>query len=237
MLVGAAHQVQVSADEGEPEVPRRALSEKRPILLASMAAALAYFVLRQMPFPEMFLVPVKGAAVGLLALYAFMRHKGRDATHLGAIMVVAALGDIAMEVDDVAGALLFAGYHAGAIALYLRHPRSNPVASQKIAAAAMLLLTPVILWFLPYDRNVALPAALYGIFLGGMAACAWLSAFSRYRVGVGAVMFLLSDILIIGGMGPLMGATWPEWLKWPLYYLGQFLITIGVLNRLQRRLG
>ena len=40
-------------------MPRRALIDKRPILLASMAAALAYFVLRQSPVvPEMWLVPL-----------------------------------------------------------------------------------------------------------------------------------------------------------------------------------
>ncbi|WP_159794343.1 lysoplasmalogenase family protein [Croceibacterium salegens] len=213
-----------------------ALSEKRPILLASMAAALAFFVLRQSPLPELFLVPLKGAACGLLALYAFMRHRGRDAYHLGAIMIVAAFGDIAMEVDRVAGALLFAGYQLGAIALYLRHPREHTATTQKIAAAAMLLLTPAICWLFPFDRSEALPAALYGLTVGGMAACAWLSAFSRYRVGVGAVMFLASDLLIIAGMGPLMGQQWQTWLIWPLYYLGQFLICIGVLDRLQRRL-
>ena len=215
-------------------MPSRALSEKRPILLASIAAALVFFVLRQSPLPEMFLIPLKGAAVGLLALYAFMRHSGRDAFHLGAILVVAAMGDIAMEVDRIAGALLFAGYHLGAIALYLRHPREHPVASQRVAAVAMLVLTPAIFWLFPLDRSEALPAGLYGLTLGGMAACAWLSAFSRYRVGAGAVLFLASDVLIVGGFGPLMGATWTQWLIWPLYYAGQLLICTGVLQRLRR---
>ncbi|WP_305096095.1 lysoplasmalogenase family protein [Croceibacterium aestuarii] len=217
-------------------MPNRALSEKRPILLASMAAALAFFVMRQSPLPELFLVPLKGAGVGLLALYAFMRHRGRDAYHMGAIMIVAALGDIAMEVDPIAGALLFAGYHLGAIGLYLRHPRDHVAATQKVAAAAMVLLTPVIFWLLPFDRAEALPAALYGLAVGGMAACAWLSAFSRYRVGLGAVLFLVSDTLIVAGYGPLMGQEWQQWLIWPLYYTGQFLICIGVLGRLRRRL-
>ena len=61
-------------------MPKRALAEKRPILLASLAASLAFFALRQSPLvPEMFLIPLKGAAVGLLALYAAWRGTGRDA--------------------------------------------------------------------------------------------------------------------------------------------------------------
>ena len=215
-------------------MPRRALIDKRPILLASMAAALAYFVLRQSPFvPEMWLIPLKGAAAGLLALYAFIRFRLADTRILGAMFVMAALGDMAIEWDFIAGAILFFGYHVLAIALYLRHPREAASGSQKAAAVAMLLATPAIFWLLPADRAMAWPTALYGLALGGMAACAWMSAFSRYRVGIGAVLFLVSDLLIVAGMGPLMGERLHQWLIWPLYYLGQLLICLGVLQRLR----
>ena len=216
-------------------MPKRALIEKRPILLASMAATLAFFVLRQSPFvPEFWLIPLKGLACGLLALYAVLRLWGTDARILAAMFVLAALGDMAMEIDTMAGAILFFGYHVAAIALYLRHPREEPAGSQKAAALAMLLLTPAIFWLLPVERTDAWPTALYGLALGGMAACAWLSAFSRYRVGAGAVLFLVSDFLIVSGMGPLMGEPLHQWLIWPLYYLGQLLICLGVAQRLRR---
>ena len=216
-------------------MPRRALIDKRPILLASMAAALAYFVLRQSPVvPEMWLVPLKGCAAGLLALYAFVRFRMSDTRLLGAMFLLAALGDMAIEWDFIAGAIFFFGYHMIAIALYLRHPREAASGSQKAAAVAMLLATPAIFWLLPADRVMAWPTALYGLALGGMAACAWLSAFSRYRVGVGAVLFLVSDLLIVAGMGPLMGERLHQWLIWPLYYLGQLLICLGVIDRLRR---
>ena len=141
---------------------------------------------------------------------------------------------MAIEWDFIAGAIFFFGYHMIAIALYLRHPREAASGSQKTAAVAMLLATPAIFWLLPADRAMAWPTALYGLALGGMAACAWLSAFSRYRVGVGAVLFLVSDLLIVAGMGPLMGERLHQWLIWPLYYLGQLLICLGVIDRLRR---
>ncbi|MGV3555357.1 MAG: lysoplasmalogenase family protein [Croceibacterium sp.] len=213
---------------------KRALIDKRPILLASMAAALVYFVLRQSPVvPELWLVPLKGSAVGLLAIYAFVRFHVTDSRILGAMFVLAALGDMAIEWDFVAGAILFLGYHMAAIGLYLRHPREAASGSQKAAAVAMLLATPAIFWLLPADRSMAWPTALYGLALGAMAACAWLSAFSRYRVGVGAVLFLVSDLLIVAGMGPLMGERLHQWLIWPLYYIGQLLVCLGVVQRLQ----
>jgi uncharacterized membrane protein YhhN len=67
-----------------------------------------------------------------------------------------------------------------------------------------------------------------------MAACAWMSAFSRYRVGIGAALFLASDLLVIAGLGPLMGQQLPDVLAWPLYYIGQLLITVGVVQTLRR---
>lgn len=215
---------------------KRALIDKRPILLASMAAALAYYILRQSPVvPEMWLIPLKGAGVGLLALYAFVRLRDPDARILGAMFVLAALGDMAIEFGRTAGAILFFGYHVAAIGLYLRHRRESPAASQKAAAVAMLLLTPAIFWLLPAERADAWPTALYGLALGAMAACAWLSAFSRYRVGIGAVLFLVSDLLIVAGMGPLMGEPLHQWLIWPLYYMGQLLICLGVARTLRMR--
>ena len=216
-------------------MPKRALAEKRPILLASLAASLAFFALRQSPVvPEMFLIPLKGAAVGLLALYAAWRGTGRDAVLLALAFVLAALGDIGMEIDRGAGAILFVGYHAVMIALYLRHPREALAPSQKALAVAMLVLTPLLFWLLPAERSEALPTAIYGLVLGAMAACAWTSAFSRYRVGIGAVLFLVSDVLIVAGGGPLMGDNWLQWLIWPLYYLGQLLICLGIVQRLGR---
>ena len=89
---------------------RRALIDKRPILLASMAAALAFWVLRLSPIvPEMWLIPLKGAGVGLLALYAFVRCRDADARILGSMFVLAALGDMAIEIDRMVGAILFFG--------------------------------------------------------------------------------------------------------------------------------
>lgn len=216
-------------------MPKRALIDKRPFLLASMAAAIAFYALRLSTMPEIWLIPVKGAAVGLLALYALLNGSGRDGKLLAAMMAVAALADMALEIGRMPAALLFFTYHVIAIALYLGHTREHPTGSQRAAAVAMLLLTPLVAFVLPADRSEAWVTALYGLALGGMAACAWMSSFPRYRVGVGAALFLASDVLIFAESGPLMGDRLPQLLIWPLYYLGQFLITTGVVQTLRRR--
>lgn len=214
---------------------RRALAEKRPLVLASIAAALAYYYLRWQPWPELYLMPVKGAAAGLLAVYLWLRHSSPDARLMAWAFGAAALGDMAIMFDFQIGGLLFFAYHVMALGVYLRNRRPGLAPSQKGAVAALLLLTPLIAWLMPADRGQALNLALYALALGAMAAGAWGSVFPRYRVGAGAVLFLLSDLLLFAGMGPLQDSVVPQVLVWPIYYLGQLLIATGVAQALRKR--
>lgn len=216
-------------------MPRRALYERRPLLLASVIAAAAYFYLRDAEVPEMAAIAVKGAAIGLLAIYAWLRHSSPDARLLAWVFGLCALGDVGIEYSFEIGGLLFFAAHVFAIALYLRHRREHLPPSQKAAAAALLLLTPIIAYALPANRAIALNIGLYGLALGGMAASAWASAFPRYRVGLGALLFVASDLLIFAGMGPIAESDIPHVFVWPLYYLGQFLICVGVMQTLRKR--
>ena len=125
--------------------------------------------------------------------------------------------------------------HFVAINLYMRHRRSVITFSQKLAGWALFLLTPFIAFQLPMDRTIAPGVALYALALGAMAAGAWSSGFPRYRVGLGAALFVVSDLLIFARLGPLADSTVPGLLIWPLYYFGQFLICIGVVGTVSNR--
>ncbi len=212
-------------------MPRRALIEKRPWLLASIAAAIAFYVLRDGAMPGAYQMLLKGAACAFLAVWAIVRHGGRDTQMLAGIMGISALADMAIEITTVAGAALFLLAHVIAIALYLRHRRDRLTGSQKAASLALLVLTPLAGWLLSGDPLVP----VYGLFLGGMAASAWSSSFPRYRVGVGALLFVASDMLIFAREGVLAESALPELLIWPLYYLGQLLIATGVIGTLRGR--
>ena len=214
---------------------RRALAEKRPLLLLSLAAALAFYYLRFTGFPGLYLMAVKGAAVGLLALYAFLRHSGPDVRLLGWALGAAALGDVAMELDHVAGGLCFALFHLFAIVLFRRHRRESLTTSQAWVAGVTFCLTPLIAWVLPSDREGAWQVGLYALILGAMAASAWTSSFPRYRVGAGAMLFLFSDLLIFADMGMLAGHFVPRYMVWPLYYLGVLLIATGVIDTVRKK--
>ena len=216
-------------------MPRRALAQKRPLLALSILAALAFYYLRASDMPELYLIPLKGSAVALLAVYAFLRHGSPDARLLGWALGAAALGDMGIEIDFKIGGLLFFLFHAMAMGVFLKHRRGPLKGADSWIAGMLVVVTPVIAWLLPYDRAAAWEVGLYALALGGMAASAWASTFPRAQVGAGAMLFVLSDLLIFAEMGPLSGSVVPEYLVWPIYYLGVLLITTGVLVSLHKR--
>ena len=215
-------------------MPKRALIERRPWLLASLIAGVSFFFVKDGALAGLHKIVWKGAGVGLLAIYALLRAPGRDGKLLAAVMTLGAAGDMAIEISLQAGAAFFFVGHLMAIVLYTRHRRADLSGSQKAAAVALLVGTPLIAWLLPADRAAAPMVALYALALGGMAAAAWSSAFPRYRVGIGAVLFVASDLLIFSRMGPLADSPLPGLLIWPLYYFGQFLICTGAVGHLRR---
>lgn len=212
----------------------QALIERRPWLLASIIAASAYYVLSDNPlFEGLWGLIAKGSAVGLLAVYVLLRvpagrHRA-DGLLLGGALALAAAGDVAIELDFRAGGALFAAAHVVAVVLYLRnrHPRPSPM--QKLIGAGLLVATPLMSWLLSARSEVA----IYALFLGAMAAAAWMSHYPRYRVGSGAVLFVVSDWLIFGRMGALDLAPLPDLLIWPLYYAGQVMIATGIVQCLR----
>ncbi|QZH74712.1 MAG: lysoplasmalogenase [Erythrobacter sp.] len=214
---------------------RRALADKRPYLVLSVVAALAFFYLQVTNLPGLYLIPIKGCAVGFLALYAWMRHSSKSAQMLAGALAAAAVGDMAIEFDLIAGAVAFFLYHVVALTLFLRHRGAPLEGRDSLVFIALLLGTPFVAYFLPYDQGMRWSVALYALALGAMAAGAWASDFPRLRVGAGAILFTISDLLIFAEMGPLSGSTVPQFLVWPVYYLGMFLIAIGVVTTLRKR--
>ncbi|HQN54049.1 MAG TPA: lysoplasmalogenase [Novosphingobium sp.] len=219
-------------------MPQRALIEKRPWLLASLIAGISYFFVKDSQLPGLYLMAWKGAGVALLAAYALARHKGADSRQIAAVMAFGALGDVLLEwfADRIEiGAVAFLIGHLIAIHLYWRHRRAALAPSQKLLGLVLLVTIPLIAWALPADRAAAPGIALYSAGLAAMTAAAWASSFPRYRVGLGAVMFAVSDLLIFSRGGPLAHSFLPGLLIWPLYYFGQFLICTGVIGELRSR--
>jgi uncharacterized membrane protein YhhN len=212
------------------------LSPRSLLLLAAIAAGASYLASSGLALPSAAATAWKGAGVALLALYAATRARSADGWLLVAVMALGAAGDVLLEVIGLTrGALMFLAGHLVAIWLYWRNRRPGNGATDRLFAALLAPATVVIAWALPADRAMAPGVALYALGLSAMAAAAWLSRFPRQRVALGALMFLVSDLLIFARAGPLRGQVWASDAVWILYFGGQTLICIGVADALETR--
>lgn len=206
---------------------KRALIERRPWLLASIASAVAFIALQSSRLPGLYLLALAAAPFVLLAVYALQRHRGRD-TRLLAVMLV--LEGIGLAISSIwptiaINALLF-GYLAG-LSLFLSHRIQHPDPDRRVAAAVLLLGTPVLCWV-----AIGMGLMFYGLALGGMAASAWISTFPRSRAGVGAVLIVVANVL---GVAVIDGALLPAILAWGLFYVGNVVLATGVTGELIER--
>ncbi|MFN3512259.1 MAG: lysoplasmalogenase family protein [Phenylobacterium sp.] len=206
------------------------------VLAASLVAGISYVASWQMDLPPLAAMAWKGAGVALLAAYAGLRARSADGWLICAVMAFGALGDVLLEAAGLTvGAVAFLIGHLIAIGLYWRNRRPRITGADKLLAAALIAGTAGLAWLLPADRSLGAAAALYSLGLATMASAAWISRFPRALVGLGALMFVVSDLLIFARAGPLAQAAWVGLAIWGLYYFGQALICFGVVRALSRR--
>lgn len=199
------------------------------VLAAALAAGVSYMAAWPVELPAWAETAWKGSGVGLLAVYAALCARDADGWRLAAVMGFGALGDVLLETHGLTvGAVAFLAGHLVAIWLYLRNRRTGagwwPMALVPLTCAAA--------WALPDDPALGGPAALYSAGLAAMAAAAWMSRFPRAWVATGALMFLVSDLLIFAREGPLAGQAWASYGVWILYFGGQALICVGCVRAL-----
>ncbi|MBT9472329.1 MAG: lysoplasmalogenase family protein [Pseudomonadota bacterium] len=205
------------------------------VLAGALIASVSYVASWDMAIPDTASMLWKGAGVTLLALYAGMLARNLDGWLICAVMAFGALGDMLLEAAGLTvGAVAFLIGHLIAIWLYLRNRRPVLTRSQLLLAICLVPATGVLTFLLPTDRGLALAATLYSMSLAIMAAMAWTSRFPRALVGAGALMFVVSDLLIFARAGPLVDAAWIGLAIWGLYFAGQTLICLGVTRTLAR---
>jgi len=203
------------------------------VLAASVVAGVSYVASWGLDLSEPASLTWKGLGVGLLAVYAALRAKDLNGWLLAAVMLFGMLGDVLLGVNFIVGAVAFLIGHAIAIGLYLRNRRKVILRSQLALAVVLVPATVFISYMLPEDRAAAPGVAFYSLGLALMAATAWTSRFPRLTVGIGAVMFLISDLLIFGRMGPLPDVFVVGLGVWGLYYFGQLLICTGAVGAIE----
>jgi uncharacterized membrane protein YhhN len=205
------------------------------LLRAAVFAGLSYVAIWGLGFGPAVMVIWKGAGVTLLALWAAMQARDQNGWLLAAVMAFGAAGDVLLEVAGLmTGAAAFAVGHLTAIWLYARNRRAVLTVSQRLLAVLIIPTTVITAYVLPADRSSALGIAVYALLLSAMAAMAWTSRFPRYRTGIGAIMFVASDVLIFARLGPVPDTVTIGVAVWLLYFVGQWLIAVGVREGLKQ---
>ncbi|RIA36678.1 putative membrane protein YhhN [Hephaestia caeni] len=205
----------------------------RGLLWAALVAGGSFCLAAWLGWNGPAMIAWKGAGVALLAAWAASEARGLDGWLIAIVLALGAAGDVLLEaVGMIAGAAAFLAGHLVAIGLYLRHRRAALTPSQRalgwLVAPATVAISVALVW--RGDDVVAV--GIYAAILGLMAAMAWTSRFPRYRTGIGAMLFVASDLLIFARFGPLAGSFVPTLLVWPLYFAGQALIAVGVVRTL-----
>lgn len=206
----------------------------RLLLIAAIMAGVSYIGSWFLDLPPAASVVWKGAGVALLAAYAATQARGLDGWMLAVALAFGALGDILLETHGlVVGALAFLVGHLTAIALYIRN-RDPDLGARRLALGLTIIpVVTVTAFLLPPDRAGAGLIALYALGLGAMAAAAWISRFPRLLVAAGALMFVVSDLLIFLRTGrPSLDIFSMALAVWGLYFTGQVLIAVGATRAL-----
>jgi uncharacterized membrane protein YhhN len=179
----------------------------------------------------------KTTGVAFLAAWAAANARGRDGWLIAGVLAFGALGDFLIDaLGLIPGAAAFAVGHLIAIMLYLGNRRPRLTGSQKLLGFAVVPLALIIAWGLTKHADAGQMGAAIGYtaLVAAMAATAWISRFPRYRTGIGAMLFLASDLFIFAGEGGALSKEVTMWLVWPLYFGGQALIAWGVVKTLAR---
>ncbi len=207
------------------------LAHKRPWLMASLVVAISYIFHHSLPLGDEWIMLWKASACGFLALYALHHHNKGPYLHFAIIMLFSALADALVNYDLIWGGSVFAIAHIVAINFYAKHRRPSPTVSQRGLGFILPVANPLLAFAATHDPMTAAYALVSGI----MAGMAWTSSFPRYRTGIGALLFLLSDLMIFTGIGSTAESILPQMTIWVVYYFGQLLIAVGVVQTLVKQ--
>jgi hypothetical protein len=211
---------------------RRALSEDRPFLVLSLILAIGFPFLRDGSLGDLFLMVWKGGAVASLAAYALRRLSGKNALFLVLYLGLSALGDALIIIDMVWGGAAFFTAHIFAIIMFGHYHDGRLVKGRSIFSYFLIFAVPIAIFALSNTDRGWL-SFISGLPVGVMIFTAWTSAYPRYQVGIGVILVVIHDMLIIGSMGGADNLQLANILTWPLYYIGQLMICTGVVRTLR----
>lgn len=185
-------------------------------------------------------VLLKGLPVGLLAVFALLKISRTDVALLALGLVAHTAGDVFItgllpgypgDAGLMPAIISFGIGHLLYIIIFVTNFASlEKITFLRIQIAALLAAFAAfgLYWFWP---QVTTQPLLIQVYAGTILVMGLLAVVSRYpilMVASGSLLFIISDALLGSGMF-LDVSHGLEWAVWPTYYIGQFLIALGVI--------
>ncbi|MDG4757027.1 lysoplasmalogenase [Micromonospora sp. WMMD710] len=211
------------------------MPHSRTILLAFLAVTAAN-LLANATDSDLAFALTKPLLMPLLAAYLWRATAERDARPDRLVLAGLAFatgGDVALLVDGtgwfLAGMACFLGTHLCYLTAFTRRGaatalRRAPLVAVPIGYAALTVIALAWMWAGLAAAGLAVPVAGYALALVAMATTA---ATQGWRVGLGAALFLGSDLLIAAGVAGVAQPPGAPVLVMATYAAGQALIVTG----------
>jgi hypothetical protein len=178
--------------------------------------------------PPFVLIPWKGICTLGLALSVAVASKARPIRLLALALAISAIADMVLAIKAmVASGLLFSVSHVIAIMVFWRNRAELITPLRRAIAVSVPLISCGLSVAAIYGTDVPLVFALYPLLSGLMAATAILSRFPLWLCGLGAVIFICSDVLVVAWLGVLARDPWYGFLTWLSYFTGYALLARG----------
>lgn len=204
------------------------------ILLASFIAAVAYGG-GWYPAEGLWPVLVKGSAVTFLALFVLMNMRSINHLILFLALGASVAGDVLLAVEHadsfIRGLSAFLAAHVLFIVLYLKNRLvAADITRVRVRLAALLWFLAAIAAYVLYPNlgDMMTPVFSYSAILAAMATTALFSKYSIRLVGVGALLFVVSDT-VLGARQFMIMPDFTGYIVWGTYYLAQLLMTLGIM--------
>jgi hypothetical protein len=181
--------------------------------------------------PKPMIVATKGLFSVLLALSVIVARKGRHSFLVGVALAISALGDMALvAMSSVIGGTIFAMAHGVAGYAYAGMRRADNSRLRLCSAIAVPALAVGVSFLVLRGSDQSIWMALFPILSGTMAALAILSRFPLWLSGMGAAIFVQSDVLFLVDLGILNHTGSFGFLTWATYAIGYAMVARGAAS-------
>ncbi len=178
--------------------------------------------------PKPLIVATKGLFSALLAMSVFAARKGSASQIVGAALAISAVGDILLvTIGSAAGGLAFAVAHLLAGYAYAKNQRDHSTATLWMFATAVPLIAVVSSYLALHGSDQNILMSLFPLISASMAALAILSRFPLWLSGLGAAIFVASDVLFLADLGILRHSGEWGFLTWGSYAVGYAMVARG----------